>query len=355
LYFANPPFGAWSQTCNLPGGKACRIEVAVKNIHMKKTILSLLLILASIIVFAQEMVVQHNSKGAYLVHTVRPKDNFYSVGRMYAVAPKDLAAFNALDMTKGLEIGQTLMIPLTAANYSQAKATGTPVYYVVGEKEGLYRVSMNNGKVLMASLRKWNHLAKDNISTGQKLIVGYLQAPGVTNTTTAAPAETTPQTAVAKEPQPKKEDSSKETSPQPVTRTEEPKKETKTTVPPEVKSTPATTKSTATATGAGYFKSQFDQQRKDHSGGYDETVTSGIFKTTSGWQDAKYYALMDKVEPGTIVQVVNPSNNKSIYAKVLGEMSGIRQNQGLELRISNAAATALDIAEPDKFIVRVVY
>jgi hypothetical protein len=107
--------------------------------------------------------------------------------------------------------------------------------------------------------------------------------------------------------------------------------------------------------GAGYFKNQFDLQSKANKGDKDATVTSGIFKTTSGWQDAKYYALMDKVEPGTIVQVVNPVNNKSIYAKVLGEMSGIRQNQGLELRISNAAATALDISDPDKFIVRVLY
>ena len=60
-------------------------------------------------------------------------------------------------------------------------------------------------------------------------------------------------------------------------------------------------------------------------------------------------------EQSTIVQVVNPVNNKSVYAKVLGEMSGIRQNQGLDLRISNAAATALEINEPDKFIVRVLY
>ena len=64
---------------------------------------------------------------------------------------------------------------------------------------------------------------------------------------------------------------------------------------------------------------------------------------------------MDHVEPGTIVKIVNPTNSKSIYAKVLGEMSGIRQNQGYDVRISNAAASALDVADPDKFIVRVNY
>ena len=64
---------------------------------------------------------------------------------------------------------------------------------------------------------------------------------------------------------------------------------------------------------------------------------------------------MDNIEPGTIIRVINPDNNKAIFAKVLGEMSGIRQNQGLEVRISNAAASALNVTETDKFIVKVNY
>jgi hypothetical protein len=64
---------------------------------------------------------------------------------------------------------------------------------------------------------------------------------------------------------------------------------------------------------------------------------------------------MDNVEPGTIIRVINPTNNKAIYAKVLGEMSGIRQNQGYDVRISNAAATALSVSDADKFIVKVNY
>jgi hypothetical protein len=36
-------------------------------------------------------------------------------------------------------------------------------------------------------------------------------------------------------------------------------------------------------------------------------------------------------------------------------MSGIRQNAGLELRISNAAASALEVSDVEKFIVRVAY
>ncbi len=105
----------------------------------------------------------------------------------------------------------------------------------------------------------------------------------------------------------------------------------------------------------GYFFTSFDQQVKTEPVKREETLTCGIFKTSSGWQDAKYYLLMDGVNPGTIVKLVNPANNRIIYAKVLGEMSGIRLNDGFNIRISNAAASALGLADEDKFILKVHY
>ena len=85
------------------------------------------------------------------------------------------------------------------------------------------------------------------------------------------------------------------------------------------------------------------------------TVTSGVFKTTSGWNDAKYYLLIDGVESGTIVRITNPVNNKIVYAKVLGEMTGLVHNEGLDIRISNAAASILEINDDDKFILKLNY
>jgi hypothetical protein len=61
------------------------------------------------------------------------------------------------------------------------------------------------------------------------------------------------------------------------------------------------------------------------------------------------------VDPGTIIKITNPSNNKIIYAKVLGGMSGIRQNQGYDLRISNAASSVLDINDTEKFVLKINY
>ena len=118
---------------------------------------------------------------------------------------------------------------------------------------------------------------------------------------------------------------------------------------------PASNQVAITDGSGGYFKPQFDLQIKTQSPKKDETASAGVFKTASGWQDAKYYALMDAVEPGTIIKLTNPTNGKSVYAKVLGQMSGIRQNQGYDVRISNAAASALEVSDTEKFIVKVVY
>ena len=325
---------------------------------MKKSLLLAIILLCSTCIFAQnELLVHNNEKNIVLHHQVVAKESLYSIGRLYNATPKDIAALNGIDMNKGLEIGQQLKIPLNKINFSQSADKGRPVYYSVGASEGLYRVSLKNNNVLMANLRKWNNLTDDKIKTGQLLIVGYLISPEANKIVAAPPVEIEhrevpppPQDVVTekkevvtekKETVPEKKDEAKQIE------------EARKIAPPPVKPTP--TQASVSNVSGGYFKTQFDAQVKVQPLKKDETASAGIFKTASGWQDYKYYALMDKVEPGTIVRIINPTNSKTIYAKVLGEMSGIRQNQGYDVRISNAAASALDVTDTDKFIIRVNY
>jgi LysM repeat protein len=305
---------------------------------MKKSLVILLISLCALKGFAQ-IEVNSTEKGLHVKHSVAAKESFYSVGRLYNIPAKEIAAYNNLDMENGLNIGQTLMIPLTSSNFSQTTDGGTPVYYVVGQQEGLYRVSVKNNKVLMASLRKWNHLASDEISPGQKIIIGFITSPALAKTVTITP-KTEPIVVQQEKPKPA----------EPV---EQQKKESEKISQPITTST--TPQTVVKNNGGGFFKKQFEQQSKTTNANKDQTATASIFKTASGWQDGKYYALIDGVDPGTILQVVNPSNNKTIYAKVLGAMSGINQNKGLDVRISNAAANVLDISDTEKFIVKVNY
>lgn len=325
---------------------------------MKKSLLAFFLLVSTYISFAQaQLQVQSNAKGLYVGHTVSAKENFYSIGRLYSISPKDIAAFNSVDMANGLSIGQTLMIPLNSSNFSQSAKKGLPVYYKVGDKEGLLKVSQKNNNVPLSSLRDWNNLKSDVVTTGQKLIIGYVNATGVPDAVakTEAPKQQTVVTPPAAQPNVVTEKKAEEKQPEPVVEKKPAPVEAKKPEASVANNNAQNSNRQVAVSGAGYFKNQYDQQSKAVGSNKDVTVTSGIFKTASGWQDAKYYALMDNVEPGTIIRVVNPGNNKAVFAKVLGEMSGIRQNQGLEVRISNAAASALDVSETDKFILKVNY
>ncbi|MDB5206433.1 MAG: LysM peptidoglycan-binding protein [Flavisolibacter sp.] len=310
---------------------------------MKKFLFITLALFFASWLHAQEIIARHSDKGLYVSHTVAAKETFYSLGRLYAIPPKDIAALNNLDMEKGLNIGQIVNIPLTAANFSQDVQKGQPVYYVVGEKEGLYRVSVNNNKVLMANLRKWNGLKADAVSAGQKLIVGFIPSHDG-----AAVAN---KTVVPEKKEPLKMPEEKTG----VAVNEEKPVEKKAALTEKKAEAPRISNTAVNDGNGGYFKASFDQQVKGQPIKKDDVATAGIFKTASGWQDAKYYALIDGVEPGTIIRITNPNNSKAIYAKVLDKMTGIRQNQGYTIRVSNAAATALNIADTEKFSVRVNY
>lgn len=315
---------------------------------MKKLFsVSLILVVFTFIVQAQEeLIIQSSSKGFYLNHKVTPKENFYSIGRLFHTHPRSIASFNNLDMSKGLSLGQVIRIPLTDTNFTQEGNTGVPVHYIVNGNEGLAEISNKNNNVQLSSLRNWNNLSGTNPPGGRKLIIGFL----VTNEMRDRVVTLTP------------EKKNEIIAPPPVTEKKQETVEEKKDITPEVKQEtgkkePVVVKQEekTTLSTLGYFKSHFDQQVKQTPVTREQTLTSGIFKTASGWQDAKYYMLMDKVEPGTIVKITNPGNNKVVFAKVLYGMEGVRQNQGLDMRISNAAASALEITEQDKFILRVNY
>src|ERR1700730_2220196 len=89
---------------------------------------------------SNELLIQGQTGKLYLEHTVVAKENWYSMGRLYNISPKEIAAFNHLVMTKPLVIGETIQVPLTAVNFSQngiktAAETLVPVYHIIQDKE----------------------------------------------------------------------------------------------------------------------------------------------------------------------------------------------------------------------------
>ena len=288
--------------------------------NRSRTLLLAFLIVAAQTVFGQELYTHGAAADLHVIHTVAAKDTWFSIGKKYNLVPKDIAAFNKLSIDKPLEIGQSVKIPLTKSNFSQEDPSGSvddlvPVYHIVQDKEWMYRISVNHNKVPIEKLEKWNNITRDQAKAGTKLIVGFFNSKNL-------PAES-----VASNDIPKAQAPSKPT-------------------PAPLGTPPASV--VYTTKDGGYFKTQFDENGKNKMG------FSGIFKSTSGWNDGKYYALMNNVTVGTIVKVNYPSTNKFIYAKVLGELPDMKESAGLSLRISDAAAKELG-AVNSKFNVEVRY
>ena len=51
------------------------------------------------------LIVQRDANGLFLYHVVAPKENFYSIGRLFNISPKVIAPFNGLQLAGGLSIG----------------------------------------------------------------------------------------------------------------------------------------------------------------------------------------------------------------------------------------------------------
>ena len=62
--------------------------------------------------------------------------------------------------------------------------------------------------------------------------------------------------------------------------------------------------------------------------------------------------LLNNAENGSIVKII--ANNKFVYAKVLGPLPNIKEDNNYTMRISNATAAALGIAD-NKFTAKVEF
>jgi len=308
----------------------------------------------------------------YLTHTVVAKENWYSIGRLFNCPPHDIASFNNMNFDKPLEVATVLNIPLTSGNFDQKQLKTTsesliPVYHEVGDKEWMYKISSIYNDVPVTSLERWNKIKRDDVKKGTVLIVGYLKvktdlsplAMGISTNPVASPTTAGEEVKTLKNSNPASvQTGSKSTQTIPTATISQPP------VKPAVSTVPNTTTTTATAipvnnppermnnyavthSNGGFFSIDYTGAGKSASG------MAGTFKSTSGWTDGKYYALMNGVTVGSIIRVT-ATNGKTVYAKVLGQLPDMKESAGLLIRISNAASAELGLGE-GKYSVDVKY
>jgi LysM repeat protein len=294
--------------------------------------------LIGLLAIGQQSKLQAQGKSPYLhlLYTVKVGDTWYGLSKLYNTTSQSIAVFNRKTDKEVLKPEDELQIPLNANNFTQdgqmkADEALVPVYHTVQNGETLYRISLNHNKVAIDKIKEWNNINRNEVFVGQELIVGHLKVKKDKLASIGGGIVTTP---VVKQPDPE---------PQPVKPTPQP-----VVIPPKKVEEP--TPNTPSGTDAsGVFAGQFTAQGKTLQ---SLTGDAAAFKTTSGWNDKKYYALINGITPGTIVKV--SIGDKVIYAKVLGSLPDIKENKNLLLRISNAAASVLGVGDL-KFSVALEY
>jgi LysM repeat protein len=293
-------------------------------------------------------------------HTVGSKETLFSIGRQYNVHPRELAEFNNIPFETGLTIGQVLNIPkekkmaplpptvpTVPANDVQNQTVispqkkdandnkvSKPIYHKVQKKETLYQISNLYNKVSIDDLKKWNNLSTDGLKEGMDLIVGHTDESKQNSAVTAEPEKidlTIQQTISIKD----------EEKPEAVKKADDKKDLTKNNISENIPANNETKNS--------YFKAAYDNQSPKS---IQQSGKAGVFKSTSGWNDGKYYCLHNSAPAGSILKITNKNNQKFVYAKVLDVIPDLKQNNDAIIIITNAAANALG-ADENKFDVEV--
>ncbi|MFC5411038.1 LysM peptidoglycan-binding domain-containing protein [Larkinella bovis] len=116
-----------------------------------------------------------------LTHRVEAGQTYYSISRLYNVSVNDLLAWNNLNQSDKLAVGQTLLVKAdgdapktTTVSTTRSSSTTDPlvseeiVYHTVQKGETMFRISRQYG-VTVDQIQDWNHLSGGNVTVGQRL------------------------------------------------------------------------------------------------------------------------------------------------------------------------------------------
>jgi LysM repeat protein len=271
----------------------------------------------------------------YVVHQVSSGEDIFMLSKRYSVPPAALADANNLNYQTGLDKGTKIWIPVDNYNFIRIESVikSRPIYYKVMPGEDLGDV----GKIIhvaQSSIQRWNNLSLPEIKAGQPLQVGWIafdatQVPFATQKkmVTQAPAKTNPQ--------------SVNTSNAPaVAKT-------------QVKKDSVTTSLSDTAEAYSAYKSLYDQQVAGQPSG-NESGAAVFYPLKIKAPEGVYYAFHNTAAKGTIIKVSNPSNGRSIYAKVIGTIPNIVEYHNSIIALSTNAAKGL-IAKEKRMFCKIEY
>ncbi len=337
----------------------------------------------------------------YVYYTVPGSQTLEGLAEQFNVPLAVLAKYNTMNQHIHLRKGEELRIPLLRDNFLQRNIVGKfqPIYHQVKTGDNLSRISQRYNKLNIDTLKRWNLVLEDLVAEGKFLVVGFVRNNQALHVTAAYQS-----IAYDSLPNPNVFDAAKfgaKTLTGEIKPTEIPLPEPPVELSVVVNSlvtkeaskagsaltnpaantasknnNPGAPKANAVfdrkpglvaptlvqtegdfsyrprSNDEGYFAHTYQQRIKDRAYQY-LTGDAAIFKTINGWNDRKFYVLINEIIPGTIVRVT-ASNKKSVCAKVLGPLPETKGAAGLMIRLNNAAAAALGM-DDQRFLVSMTY
>jgi LysM repeat protein len=331
------------------------------------------------------LVVSGTGTNLYVTKIITGPQLLSSLSDQYNVPLSVLAKFNGLNINFELRKGDEIKIPLLRENFYQRNINGKfqPVYHIFKSGELLSKLANKYNNINIDSIKHWNNLPDEIIIDSKPLTIGFISNKRAQFSSAAYQAiayDTLPNPNVLDAARFGAKELKGELKPKPV-----PVPQPPAILPVAATNTPAqkeTVNKTEMASNLGFLNKKpllvaptlvqtegdFSYRPRSNDEGFFAhtyytrikdrayqaiTGDASIFKTISGWNDRKFYVLINEIIPGTIVRITS-TNKKSICAKVLGPLPETKGAAGLVIRMSNAAAAALGV-EDQRFIVSITY
>ena len=308
-----------------------------------------------------------SAQSNYVTHTLKQGESLSMLAEQYHTSVGDIMRLNGMHADTKLVYGSQIKIPSAKAQTNTVKkvssnpvantkpaASSNEITHIVAKGETLYSISKKYN-ISIDQIKTWNNLTDEHVKLGTLLIISDDGSNKfATKPVQKQPVETV--TASAQNTNPVTDNSQvTETNPDTVASTKKDDEDSKSQPVLQTKNNAtdaATDQINIDYSGAGYFASQFKERKNKNM--QSVSGISKTFKTASGWTDGKYYILANDITPGTIVKLT-ADNGNAVYAKVLWNMGDLKENKGVDFRVSNATAAALKENDDSSFNVSVSF
>lgn len=260
-------------------------------------------------------------------HVVEKSETLFSISRLYNISVDELKSWNTLS-DNAINVGDKLRVsaPRSEATGKEVvvnqQEQSKPVNYAgkivhsVKEKETLYSLARMYDTTV-EKIREWNSLSGNELSVGQKLIVG---------TTNALPDNKRIMRGNNAGAERRRRDYAYNSDPMAISQIGDPTQEDLQGAAPELDGSVV---------------------RKITELGMAEGITDDL-------NTKKYLALHRTAPIGTIMQVHNEMNNLSVFVRIVGKLPEVAENDKVIIKISEKAFHKLG-AYGQKFPVRLSY